>query len=241
MLRVRSGLWPRLATTSSSSLSRTAALTASTSRRKVSRSAGASASTRSSKSALSLSSVQYSKPICSLPACMRNHQRSTGGAVHVVVMLPDANGGLRRAQPLGGQGGTGRGLYADPTWAASLRHHALSDTGGPARWTALVACAVVLLAVAGCGYHTSGHAVRLPNNIHTIYVPMFDNATQTFRVEQTLTAAVIQELRSRTSYRIVSTNDGTADATLKGTVTNTTNYPLTYDSVTGRISSSVVA
>ena len=111
----------------------------------------------------------------------------------------------------------------------------------PARWTALVTCVVWLLAVAGCGYHTSGHAVRLPDNIHTIYVPMFDNATQTFRVEQTLTAAVIQELRSRTSYRIVSTNDGTADATLKGTVTNTANYPLTYDSVTGRISSSVVA
>jgi hypothetical protein len=97
-----------------------------------------------------------------------------------------------------------------------------------------------MLAVAGCGYHTSGHAVRLPDNIHTIYVPMFGNTTQTFRVEQTITAAVIQELRSRTSYRIVTSDDGTADATLKGVVNYTTNSPLTYDSVTGRISSSLI-
>lgn len=105
----------------------------------------------------------------------------------------------------------------------------------------VVACVVLLSPLAGCGYHTSGHAVRLPDNLHTIYVPMFDNTTQTFRIEQTITAAVVQELRSRTNYRIVTTNDGTADATLEGTVTYTGNFPLTYDSVTGRISSSVVS
>ncbi len=103
-----------------------------------------------------------------------------------------------------------------------------------------VACLIVLLASLGCGYHTSGHAVRLPDDIHTLYVPMFDNTTQTFRVEQTMTAAVVQELRSRTNFRVVTSNDGTADATLKGTVNYTSNMPLTYDSVTGRISSSVI-
>ncbi len=110
----------------------------------------------------------------------------------------------------------------------------------PSLETTLVACVVFMFITAGCGYHTSGHAVRLPDNIHTLYVPMFENSTQTFRVEQTLTKAVIQELRSRTSYRIVTTNDGTADATLKGTVISTSNAPLTYDSVTGRISSSLI-
>jgi len=104
-----------------------------------------------------------------------------------------------------------------------------------------VFAAVVLLQTAGCGYHTSGHAVRLPSDIHTIYVPMFENATQTFRVEQTMTAAVVQELRSRTNFHVVtSNNDGAADATLKGLVNYTANTPLTYDSVTGRISSSLV-
>lgn len=98
----------------------------------------------------------------------------------------------------------------------------------------------LLLANVGCGYHTSGHAARLPGDIHTLYVPMFENTTQTFRVEQVMTAAVVQELRSRTNYRVVTSNDGTADATLRGSVTSTSNFPLTYDSVTGRISSSVV-
>jgi hypothetical protein len=101
--------------------------------------------------------------------------------------------------------------------------------------------AFLLFVISGCGYHTSGHRVRLPSDVHTIYVPMFQNTTQTFRVEQTLTAAVVQELRSRTEFHIVTTNDGdTADATLKGLVNYTANSPLTYDSVTGRISSSVV-
>lgn len=105
---------------------------------------------------------------------------------------------------------------------------------------ALVFATALQLAVSGCGYHTSGHAVRLPDTIHTIYVPMFDNTTQTFRVEQVMTASVVQELRSRTSYRIVTSDDGSADATLKGLVNYTSNSPLTYDSVTGRISSSLV-
>ena len=101
--------------------------------------------------------------------------------------------------------------------------------------------AFLLFVISGCGYHTSGHMVRLPSDVHTIYVPMFQNTTQTFRVEQTLTAAVVQELRSRTEFHVVTTHDGdTADATLKGLVNYTANSPLTYDSVTGRISSSVV-
>src|SRR5271169_3966238 len=62
------------------------------------------------------------------------------------------------------------------------------------RLLAVALAAMTLLVTGGCGYHTSGHAVRLPNDIHTLYVPMFTNITQTFRIEQTLTAAVVQEL-----------------------------------------------
>ncbi len=106
---------------------------------------------------------------------------------------------------------------------------------------AIMLAAVLAMLTAGCGYHTSGHAVRLPDDIHTVYVPMFENTTQTYRVEQTMTAAVVQELRSRTNFRVVTTNkDGEADATLKGLINYTANSPLTYDSVTGRISSSLI-
>ena len=63
-------------------------------------------------------------------------------------------------------------------------------------------------------------------------------ARNTYHIEEILTAAVVRELRSRTNYRIVTTNDGTADATLHGTVLNTFIAPLTYNSQTGGISSS---
>ena len=108
------------------------------------------------------------------------------------------------------------------------------------RFAFAIALWAVLVCI-GCGYHTSGSSVRLPADVRTIYVPMFENTTQTFRVEQVMTAAVVQELRSRTNFHVVSSNvDDTADATLKGIVNYTSNTPLTYDSVTGRISSSLI-
>jgi hypothetical protein len=97
-----------------------------------------------------------------------------------------------------------------------------------------------MLLFTGCGYHTSGHAVLLPSDLHTIYVPGFLNASQTYHIGQTFNEAVVRELRTRTNYRVVTTNDGDIDATLSGTITSVFIAPLTYDSVTGRISSSVV-
>lgn len=106
------------------------------------------------------------------------------------------------------------------------------------RWASLIAA--LLLLSSGCGYHTAGTAVRLPSDLHTIYVPTIINNSQTYRVGQTLTEAVVRELRNRTNYRIVTANDGEADATLAGNVTGVFIAPLTYDSITGRISSSMV-
>jgi hypothetical protein len=111
---------------------------------------------------------------------------------------------------------------------------------GSSRSPLLGCMAALLLVTTSCGYHTSAHGVRLPADMHTIYVPAFVNATHTYRIEEILTAAVVRELRSRTNYRIVTANDGTADATLNGTVISALYYPLTYNSQTGGISSSVV-
>ena len=101
-------------------------------------------------------------------------------------------------------------------------------------------CVAALLLAAGCGYHTSAHGVRLPADMHTIYVPAFINATHAYHIEQILTASVIRELRSRTNYRVVSTDDGSADATLHATVVTASVSPLTYNSQTGGISTSLV-
>ncbi len=108
------------------------------------------------------------------------------------------------------------------------------------RWTCLLLLGTFFVAETGCGYHTSGGAVRLPKNVRTIYVPTFANTTHVFRVEQVLTAAVVQELRSRTNFQVELSKTPPADATLNGTVTTAVTYPLTYDSNTGKVSSSTL-
>ena len=104
----------------------------------------------------------------------------------------------------------------------------------------LLLALLCLLIACGCGYHTSGSAVRLPSDLHTIYVPTIVNNSQSYRFGQILTEAVVRELRTRTNYRVVTTNDGSADATLSGNITNVFISPLTYDPSTQRIASSIV-
>jgi outer membrane lipopolysaccharide assembly protein LptE/RlpB len=94
------------------------------------------------------------------------------------------------------------------------------------------------LLMTSCGYHT-GVANRLPSNLHTLAVPVFVNQTQTYKIEQVLTAAVVRELNTRTNFRVSST-DRDSDAVLRGTVTSAQLAPLTYDSQTGRASSALV-
>jgi outer membrane lipopolysaccharide assembly protein LptE/RlpB len=100
--------------------------------------------------------------------------------------------------------------------------------------------ATVAAALAGCGYHTAGHATRLPASMRTIAVPVFVNQTQTYRIEQVLTRDVVRELLSRSKYQVTSDSGHDSDAVLKGTVISAQAAPLTYDAQTGRISSAVV-
>ena len=96
------------------------------------------------------------------------------------------------------------------------------------------------LLLISCGYHTAGHASSLPDSIKTIAVPAFANNTETYKVEQRLTAAVIRELITRTRYQVLTEANEGADATLRGTVLSTYTSPLTYDSQTGRVASVLV-
>jgi outer membrane lipopolysaccharide assembly protein LptE/RlpB len=97
-----------------------------------------------------------------------------------------------------------------------------------------------VLALAGCGYHTAGRAVRLPASVRTIAVPVFINQTQSYRIEQVLTRDVVRELVGRTHYHVVNDSGQTSDVVLRGTVVSAQAQPLTYDAQTGRISSAVV-
>ena len=75
--------------------------------------------------------------------------------------------------------------------------------------------ALAVLAFSGCGYHTAGHAVTLPSNIQTIAIPAFVNQTQTYQIEQKLTAAVVRELVTRTRYHILNQASDDADEQAK--------------------------
>ena len=110
------------------------------------------------------------------------------------------------------------------------------------RWSAVLALLFLAGASAntGCGYHTAGHAVQLPENVKTIAVPAFVNETSTYRIEQTLTSSVVREFTTRTHYHILNTPGEAADATLRGTVLSTSASPLTYNSTTGQAASVLV-
>ena len=107
--------------------------------------------------------------------------------------------------------------------------------------TARVWSLLALLAYStGCGYHTAGHTVQLPEEVKTIAVPAFKNETATYRIEQMLTASVVREFTTRTHYRILNDPGEAADATLRGTVLSTAASPLAYDTATGRAASVLV-
>jgi Lipopolysaccharide-assembly len=105
--------------------------------------------------------------------------------------------------------------------------------------SAVITFLILLASSIGCGYHTAGRGSRLPQDVRTIAVPAFVNQTQSYRIEQILTAAVVREFTSRTNYRI-STESDAADATLRGTVLSTNVAPVAFDSQTGRTTTALV-
>jgi hypothetical protein len=91
------------------------------------------------------------------------------------------------------------------------------------------------LALAGCGYHVSGHADMLPKTIKTIAVPAFNNVTIRYKLTDRITANVVREFIERTRYKVVA-DPKEADALLTGAVVNFISYPTTFDPVTQRAS-----
>ena len=91
----------------------------------------------------------------------------------------------------------------------------------------------------GCGYHVVGRNSALPSTWHTLAVPIFVNRTPTYRIEQTVTNAVIHEFLTRTKYRVVPRADG-ADAVLRGEITEIQAVPLLFDASSGHVNTMLV-
>ena len=92
------------------------------------------------------------------------------------------------------------------------------------RWMGLVLLSV---ATAGCGYALAGRGSFLPEYIQTIGIPMFENRTSVFEVEQLLTEQVRQEFIGRGRYRVTAGGVG-VDAVLDGEIRNIRIAPASF-------------
>jgi hypothetical protein len=69
-----------------------------------------------------------------------------------------------------------------------------------------------------CGYKQAGKGKSLPPEIKVLAVPVFQNSSLKYRVEQRFTKAVIEEILKRARGINVTTNPDGADAVLNGDI-----------------------
>ena len=81
---------------------------------------------------------------------------------------------------------------------------------------------------ASCGYTLAGSGAFLPEYIETIAIPVFENNTEVFEVEQLLTQEVREAFIGRGSYRVQTEPIG-AEATLTGIINAVTITPASFN------------
>lgn len=94
-----------------------------------------------------------------------------------------------------------------------------------------VHCAVLVLASLlplSCGYRLVGRGSYLPEYVHIIGVPTFQNRTSAGAIEQVVTNAVVHELERRGRFEIVS-RQSNVDAILAGSITSLDRVPVGFD------------
>ncbi len=95
-----------------------------------------------------------------------------------------------------------------------------------------VAVALLVLTLAGCGYHVAGTATLLPG-VYTIAVTPWTNASIQYKLSDRLADAVTRELIARTRYSVVA-DPAKADAVLSGSVANMLSSASVVDPKSGR-------
>lgn len=101
------------------------------------------------------------------------------------------------------------------------------------KYTVVALASLAAFSFAGCGYHVSGHADLVPQNIKTIAIPAVGNLTTHYKLSDKLAAKLTREFISRTRYRVVSEPDQ-ADAVLKAAVISYFAYPVVSEQASGR-------
>lgn len=87
--------------------------------------------------------------------------------------------------------------------------------------------ALLVLATTSCGYTLAGRGSFLPEYIRTIGVPLFQNNTAVFEVEQKITEKVRAEFIGRGKYRVMPDTTG-VDAVLNGTISSISFAPASF-------------
>ena len=85
----------------------------------------------------------------------------------------------------------------------------------------------VPLAISGCGYSLAGRGSFLPSYITTIGVPLFENQTSAFNIDQLLTEKVREEFIGRGKYKVIPESTG-ADAVLVGRIVDLALVPVSF-------------
>ena len=84
---------------------------------------------------------------------------------------------------------------------------------------------LVLVVLAGCGYHLAGKGSTLPSHVHHLSVPLFENRTAQPEIAQRITEQVTNEMIGR-GVEVASGAGEDADAILNGVVNSYTSVPV---------------
>lgn len=90
----------------------------------------------------------------------------------------------------------------------------------------LVALAICLLPLS-CGYRLVGRGTYLPEYVHIVGVPTFQNKTTRVAIEQVVTDAVVHELERRGNFEVVS-RQSNVDAILAGSINSFSLVPVGF-------------
>jgi hypothetical protein len=100
-------------------------------------------------------------------------------------------------------------------------------------------CVSAAMFLSACGYHVGGTAALMPVGLKVIAVPALKNDTPRYRIEQRMTEAVVHEFIARTKYRVVASEDS-ADAVLRGEITQFEAIPVVFDTTPNTTNSTTV-
>jgi hypothetical protein len=92
------------------------------------------------------------------------------------------------------------------------------------RWRALL----LVLTLAGCGYHLVGENVGLPEDVHSLSVGTLTNHSREHGLEKTLAFAIEREINERGHFRMEEDPAG-GDAVISGTIRDVNVRPVAFD------------